>query len=237
MPSDRPTVVVVAGGQGTRVKKILGNVPKFLAPVGEKPFGMFILEALAAQGVARTHLLLGHQADTIVSRVPVSLRGMDVTWTAEERPRGVLGSIIDAIDQLPPRFVVVYGDVYPPAPADRLLKGFWAHGRRTDLVMSALRRRDAAPHRPNMLVRDGRLLRYSKTDQVSNMTHLEAGMFAVSAAALLPPTDTMQMEGEFFQQCADSDVAAVVEVPGPTVQVGDAQGYAEACRILSGDHA
>lgn len=237
MPSDGPTVAVVAGGQGTRVQKILGNVPKFLAPVGDEPFGLFVLEALAAQGVARTHLLLGHQADAIVSRVPASLRGMDVTWTIEGRPRGVLGSMIDALDWLPPRFVVLYGDVYPPTRVERLMEGLEAHERRTDLVMSALRGPDAVPHRPNMLVRDGRLLRYSKSDEVSDLTHLEAGMFAVSAAALPPPTDAMQMEGEFFQRCAESGVAAVVEVPGPTVQVGDAQGYADACRFLGGDGA
>lgn len=235
MPGEGLTVAVIAGGQGTRVQKILGNVPKFLAPVGGKPFGHFVLEKLADQGVARTHLLLGHQADAIVSRVPRSFRDMDVTWTVEGRPRGVLGALIDALDRLPPRFVVLYGDVYPPARADHLMESLFAQERRTDLVMSALRGPDAAPHRPNMLVQGGRLLRYSKGDEAADMTHLEAGMFAVTAASLPPPGDAMQMEGEFFQRCAESGAAAVVEVPGPTVQVGDAQGYAETCRFLGGD--
>ncbi len=45
------TAVILCGGQGTRLKPVIGDLPKCLAPVAGRPFVTYILDHLALQGV------------------------------------------------------------------------------------------------------------------------------------------------------------------------------------------
>ncbi|MBK9794913.1 MAG: NTP transferase domain-containing protein [Holophagaceae bacterium] len=42
-------VVVLAGGLGTRLRSVVGNLPKLLAPVDGRPFANYLLETLDRQ--------------------------------------------------------------------------------------------------------------------------------------------------------------------------------------------
>lgn len=44
------TCIVLAGGLGTRLRSVLADVPKCMAPVGDKPFLQILLESLVAKG-------------------------------------------------------------------------------------------------------------------------------------------------------------------------------------------
>ena len=58
-------VLILAGGFGTRLKPVVSNVPKPLAPVFNKPFLVRLLENLIAQGADELILLLHYKAETI----------------------------------------------------------------------------------------------------------------------------------------------------------------------------
>ena len=56
-------VLVLAGGLGTRIRGVLGDTPKVLAPINGRPFLDHLLDRLAALGAGRVVLSLGHLAD------------------------------------------------------------------------------------------------------------------------------------------------------------------------------
>ena len=58
-------LLVLAGGFGTRLKSVVNNVPKALAPVGSVPFLQLQIEHWYAQGIREFCFLLHHQADKI----------------------------------------------------------------------------------------------------------------------------------------------------------------------------
>src|SRR5262249_41662980 len=67
---DEPTlvetpVVILCGGLGTRLRPVLADVPKGLAPVGDRPFLEIQLELLRGQGARRFVLCVGHLAGQI----------------------------------------------------------------------------------------------------------------------------------------------------------------------------
>jgi NDP-sugar pyrophosphorylase family protein len=58
-------MLVLAGGFGTRLRNVVSDVPKPLAPVGATPFLHYQVEHWVAQGVRSFVFLLHHQADLI----------------------------------------------------------------------------------------------------------------------------------------------------------------------------
>ena len=59
-------LLILAGGYGTRLRSVVSNVPKALAPVGSVPFLKLQLRKWLDQGVNHFVFLLHYQADQIV---------------------------------------------------------------------------------------------------------------------------------------------------------------------------
>ena len=58
--SENISAVILAGGFGTRIKHLLGDLPKPMAPVNGKPFLEWVVRWLAAQNIRRVILSTGH---------------------------------------------------------------------------------------------------------------------------------------------------------------------------------
>lgn len=103
MPDDPATdlatidAAVLAGGLGTRVAAALGDVPKVLAPVGDRVFLDLLLDWLAGQGVRRVVLCLGHGAASVEAHLRHHPRNdLDIRCSVEPAPLGTAGAIAQA---------------------------------------------------------------------------------------------------------------------------------------------
>lgn len=104
--------VVLAGGQGMRLRKAVPNLPKSLATVGEHPFLNYLLGWLRTQGITEVILALGYRRQAIAryyaKNQPAGLR---LRYSVESAPLGTagalrnLGSILDGEE-----FLVLNGD-------------------------------------------------------------------------------------------------------------------------------
>jgi len=105
-------LVIVAGGKGTRLSAIFGDIPKALVPVASKPVLQHQLELAAGAGVKSATIFAGYLADQIAAFVGDGSRfGMTITVHVEEEPLGNAGAVLQTLASLPPRFFVMYGDV------------------------------------------------------------------------------------------------------------------------------
>lgn len=93
------TCIVLAGGLGTRLSGVLGSLPKCLAPVGDRFFLELQLDELAAQGIERFVLSLGHAADMVLARVPRLQRRHDLRVIVETAPLGTGGAMLLAMHE------------------------------------------------------------------------------------------------------------------------------------------
>jgi D-glycero-alpha-D-manno-heptose 1-phosphate guanylyltransferase len=59
------TIVVLAGGLGTRIQGILGDTPKAMAPIGDEPFLEYLLLRCKSQGFQEYIVSLGHEGGKI----------------------------------------------------------------------------------------------------------------------------------------------------------------------------
>ena len=120
--------VILAGGAGSRLRSVIGNLPKALADVAGKPLLHRQLELLAHHGFARVLLLVKYGADDIrASCGDGGAWGLSIDYLEEAEPRGTAGALLDGLDKLDERFAVLYGDTVLNVDLGRL----WAeHGRR-----------------------------------------------------------------------------------------------------------
>ncbi|MBM3568304.1 MAG: nucleotidyl transferase [Alphaproteobacteria bacterium] len=90
----RVDVLVLAGGLGTRLRGVVDDRPKLLAPIGHRPFLDYLLAWLEAQGFRRIVLSLGHLAQRVVDYLATRAPGrLAVETVIESAPLGTAGAL------------------------------------------------------------------------------------------------------------------------------------------------
>ena len=114
------TAVILAGGFGTRIKHLLGDLPKPMAPVNGKPFIEWVVRYLAAQGIRNVILSTGHLAETVEKHfAPQPVKNVRVTCVPETTPLGTAGGFLNAAHsakEKPAAWLVLNGDSLVVAP-------------------------------------------------------------------------------------------------------------------------
>lgn len=105
--------VIIAGGYGTRMKLYLGDLPKTLAPIGDRPF--LALQLAWLEGASSVHFCLGHKAEEIEASLKSIRISFPFTISRESNALGVIGSISRSqlMSELHETFAVLLGDVLP----------------------------------------------------------------------------------------------------------------------------
>jgi NDP-mannose synthase len=104
--------VILAGGQGTRLRPYTTVLPKPLMPIGDRPVLDIIVRQLKAHGFERITVATGHLAELIeVFFRDGSAYGIPIDYYREEQPLGTVGALalIDGLDQ--DDLLVMNGDV------------------------------------------------------------------------------------------------------------------------------
>ena len=85
--------IVLVGGLGTRLRTVVSDVPKPLAPVAGRPFLAWMLDRLAAEGMRHVILATGFMAEKVEQLVGRHWDGMTVDYSPEEHPLGTGGAV------------------------------------------------------------------------------------------------------------------------------------------------
>ncbi len=108
-------VVILAGGLGTRLRSVVADVPKCMAPVAGRPFLWYLLKYLTRYPVSRVILSVGylrqiiyHWVDQHREEFPFS-----IDYAVEEQPLGTGGGIRLALSKAAEEDVLVLnGDTF-----------------------------------------------------------------------------------------------------------------------------
>lgn len=89
--------IVLAGGLGTRLRSVVNDLPKPMAPVADKPFLAWLLTYLRQQGVRHVILAVCYKADLIKAYFGQHYEGLDISYVVETEPQGTGGAVRDAL--------------------------------------------------------------------------------------------------------------------------------------------
>ena len=105
--------LVLAGGEGTRLRPLTYTTPKPVMPLAGRPFLSFMLDWLHGHGVDEVILSCGFLSDGVKRVLGDIYDGMRLRYVVEEEPLGTAGPVRLALDEgvLEERLLVLNGDV------------------------------------------------------------------------------------------------------------------------------
>ena len=113
--------VILAGGFGTRLRKVVPDLPKPMAPVAGKPFLEILLNSLKQKGFTRVILSLGYLADKVVSHFGSSHNGIELVYEIEDTPLGTGGALKAALKHCKADHVFIFnGDTFLDLETDKV---------------------------------------------------------------------------------------------------------------------
>lgn len=113
--------IILAGGLGTRLREVVPDLPKPMAPVADKPFLAWQLDYLIKLGVSRFILSVGYKAQAIRNYFGNEYRGAVIVYAEETEPLGTGGAIQYALKEATQeRVFILNGDTLCEADLTRL---------------------------------------------------------------------------------------------------------------------
>ena len=180
--------IILAGGQGSRLRPVSGGLPKPMMPLCGRPLLEHIINLLARQGFRELCLTLGYRPDVIREHFGSGKDfGVSITYQVEETPLGTAGGVRQCAHFYGNEdFLVISGD----AACDFDLSRLMAHHREHRCAATLALTRCRAPLRFGLVPTDetGRVLAFLEkptwervvTDQVNT------GIYALSPRAMAP---------------------------------------------------
>lgn len=99
--------IILCGGKGTRLKEVVNDVPKPLAPIDGIPFLSILMKYLKAQGIERVILATGYMHEKIENLYGNCYEGMEIVYSIEHNPLGTGGAIANALRKIKSENVLV----------------------------------------------------------------------------------------------------------------------------------
>jgi len=123
--------IILAGGLGTRLRSVIDDLPKVLAPVNNRPFLDIILGQLAKFNMIK-HVVLavGHKAEQIIRKYGRDCNyPFEIIFSVEDNLLGTGGGIKKALQLISTELVfVLNGDSYVEADLNKLVQFHSDHG-------------------------------------------------------------------------------------------------------------
>lgn len=90
--------IILVGGFGKRLRTVLADVPKPMAPINDKPFLAYLLEYLKAQGIDSVIFSLHYMREKIENYFQYAYAGIAITYAFEDEPLDTGGAIVNALN-------------------------------------------------------------------------------------------------------------------------------------------
>lgn len=85
--------IILAGGLGTRLRSVVADVPKCMAPVNGVPFIDFVITYLKGEGITRFIFSLGYKSEIVIKHLDAAWEGINKVFIIEDEPLGTGGAI------------------------------------------------------------------------------------------------------------------------------------------------
>ncbi|MFC1985413.1 NDP-sugar synthase [Chloroflexota bacterium] len=103
--------VIIAGGEGTRLRPYTTILPKPLMPIGNQPILEIIIKQLESQGLKDITISTGRLSELIMSFFGDGKKlGVNIKYSKEDQPLGTVGGLGLIKDELKDTFLIINGD-------------------------------------------------------------------------------------------------------------------------------
>lgn len=221
-------VVVLAGGQATRLGPLARSVPKALQPIGNQPFLDVMLAPVRACGFRRFHFCLGHLAAAIPRHLAAMDSDLEITTSVDQNPRGTAGTLLACLDHLDDLFLLVLGDTYLDIDY-----GAFVDALPDDALGLMVVTRTFCRVPPNVTLSADRVERYEKRGIKGGLTDTGVAVLRRSALASLAPVCGQADLGDLFHALIAQRKLVGVETGEQFHDIGTPDRFLEFAAVLA----
>lgn len=224
--------VILAGGLGTRLRSVVSDRPKPMAPIAGRPFLEYLVERLRRAGCEEVILAVGYGQGQIEAHFGDGGRfGVPIRYAREETPLGTGGALKNATAWLRAPFLAMNGDTFSAVDPDALHR---AHAARKAVdpaclgTLALLPCSDASAC--GWVEQDdaGRIVAFrEKTGAEGRARRVSAGLYLLEPEILARiPAGRVSLETEVFPRLTKGSGALFGWMAeGSFIDIGTPEGY------------
>lgn len=224
-------LMVLAGGFGTRLRGLVTDVPKPLAPVAGKPFLVHLIEQWVGQGVTEFIFLLHFESQLIEAILFDILRDkpfgdLKINVIVEDQPLGTGGSVLNAINTLNIKesFLVANADTWLGSGLKEMNDS--APNTIGAVMVSNCSRYGA------LAVNNGIVASFLEKKNSYRAGLINAGLYHLSPSIFLGLSGSVSfsLESEVFPFVVSKDMLFALEIDTDFIDIGIPEDYLKFCR-------
>jgi mannose-1-phosphate guanylyltransferase len=222
--------LVLAGGEGTRLRPLTLTTPKPVMPLAGRPFLSFMLDWLARHGADDVILSCGFMSDAVKRVLGDIYDGMRLRYVVEDVPLGTAGPVRLAHDHglLAERLLVLNGDVLTDMDLTAELDQHERTGARATLALVAVDHTESYGVVPTDA--EGRVEAFlEKTSGIVPTNRINAGAYLLEREVVeaIPAGRAVSFEREVFPQLVGEGLYGW-QAAGYWIDIGAPDRYLEA---------
>ena len=193
--------IILAGGFGTRLQKMVSDVPKSMAPVNKRPFLEYLFDYLVSQGVTKAVLSVGYKHEIISAHFGEQYKSLEIGYAVEPEPLGTGGGIRLSMWKIAePRALVLNGDSLFRVDLEAMMD---FHLKKHADATLALRKLDETGRYGRVsLNRTRRITGFSEKDELAGPGYINGGIYIIEKLFLMEPEfrGRFSIEKDCFEQ-------------------------------------
>lgn len=190
--------IILAGGFGTRLRSVVNDVPKPMAPVAGRPFLSYLLDDLSRQEYSHIVLATGYLHEKVEDYFGNEYQGLALDYARELQPLGTGGAIVNALQYCCEECVTVLnGDTLFLVDHDRLL----SIGDESRLTLVLRHVPDAGRYGAVEIDNDGHVTAFREKDPTAGNGLINGGIYRLRRSLLdgWPVGQKFSFEKEIMQ--------------------------------------
>jgi D-glycero-alpha-D-manno-heptose 1-phosphate guanylyltransferase len=229
-------MLILVGGFGIRLKSVVSDVPKPMAPVAGRPFLSYLLDYWIGQGIQRFVLSTGHLASVVESYFGKTYRNASITYVCEQSPLGTGGALRLALESVPwanETALMANGDTWFPVPLKQLCADAKRQNAPITLALKRLEKNDR--YGGVDLSADGRIKSFGIKSAGDSYINAGCYLFNVDEMkkSLAGMPKAFSLENDFLVRYADNGLVGSSIQDQPFLDIGIPEDYQRASEFLT----
>ena len=224
------TAIILAGGMGTRLKTIISDLPKPMAPIMNVPFLTYQLNYLKHFGIKKVIFSVGYLSEKIIAHYNQSFENISIEYSIEKNPLGTGGGIRMAMSNLKEDLVLILnGDSF----FDLNLEQFYnLHLEQKAEFSLALRYVNNSERYGNIEFNSSnQITSFIEKNQLNQSGYINAGVYILSKKLYLQntkPDINFSIEKDFFEKQLNQLIIKGFEFKDYFIDIGIPEDYLKA---------
>ena len=169
--------VILVGGQGTRLRSVVQDIPKPMADINGKPFLEYLLSFLNAQGCKHVVLSVGYKHEIIENYFGNQYLNLKIDYAVEKEPLGTGGGIKNSIGYISQDdFFLLNGDSFFDVNLAELAE---FHVLRKSLVTLSVKEMHHVDRYGTLSIEDGKIISFNEKQPIEK-GFINTGVYVVS---------------------------------------------------------